>query len=394
MANTESDLADCVGAIYEAAANRGSWQAVGELLCHLMGAQTATLRIGDERGGVPQNILMPTDASETTYRAYYHALNPFMDQAHRDYRSAGARILSTTRLGSEVVPDQLFLKSEYYSDFARHHERRHLVAGLVGVARPTPIALFRADGNKPFGSRERRVLQTLLPHLQRALELNSRLGKDSQSAWATRAALDALPVSVVLVDAGLRVDFLNEAARNYLDSTDSGLRALRSGPQVGSGVYLAPPTGEETGLLRKLVASAIAGNSGGSMRVTNRDMSSCAVLVSPAPRSLAAEANVDPGLAENLALVLMRDLHRSAPPSTDTLCEVFGFSKGEADVAAALSGGASAEDVARQRRVSLVTVRSQIRAILEKSEAENLRDLERSMALLAALGPRSPQKKR
>ena len=54
-------------------------------------------------------------------------------------------------------------------------------------------------------------------------------------------------------------------------------------------------------------------------------------------------------------------------------------------MAVALSGGATAEDVARQRGLSLMTVRSQIRSILGKSEAENLRDFERSMATLAAL---------
>ena len=43
--------------------------------------------------------------------------------------------------------------------------------------------------------------------------------------------------------------------------------------------------------------------------------------------------------------------------------------------------------MARRRNVSLPTVRSQIRAILGKSESENLRDFERSMAMLAALVP-------
>ncbi len=64
---------------------------------------------------------------------------------------------------------------------------------------------------------------------------------------------------------------------------------------------------------------------------------------------------------------------------------MFDFSRAEAEVAIALTGGASAEDVARRRGVSLMTVRSQIRAILGKAEAENLRDFERTMATVAAL---------
>ena len=56
----------------------------------------------------------------------------------------------------------------------------------------------------------------------------------------------------------------------------------------------------------------------------------------------------------------------------------------------ALAGGATAQEVADQRGVSLVTIRSQVRTILEKSDSENLRDLERSMATLGALAPRHP----
>ncbi len=50
-------------------------------------------------------------------------------------------------------------------------------------------------------------------------------------------------------------------------------------------------------------------------------------------------------------------------------------------------GGATAEQVARQRGVSLMTVRVQIRSILGKSACENLRELEHQMATLAAHVP-------
>ena len=56
-------------------------------------------------------------------------------------------------------------------------------------------------------------------------------------------------------------------------------------------------------------------------------------------------------------------------------------------MAVALAGGAKAEDVARFRQVSLDTVRSQIRSILTKSGAANLRDFERQMAVLASVVP-------
>ncbi len=49
-----------------------------------------------------------------------------------------------------------------------------------------------------------------------------------------------------------------------------------------------------------------------------------------------------------------------------------------------LSGGVTAEDVARRRRVSLDTVRTQVRTVLRKTNAANLRDFERILAMLTA----------
>jgi DNA-binding NarL/FixJ family response regulator len=183
---------------------------------------------------------------------------------------------------------------------------------------------------------------------------------------------------------------MNGASQRDLAHPDAGLRALRSGPYAGSGVYLAAHAKDEAAALRRLVASATSGEAGGSMRIVNRDLSSRAVLASPAPRGLSADqTQVKEGEpTEKLAIVVIRDLGRVAPPPIETLCEVFGLSPAEADVAAALAGGASAEDVAQQRNVSLTTVRSQIRSILGKSGTENLRDFERSMASLAAIAPR------
>jgi hypothetical protein len=391
LADTESELADCVGAIYEAAANGASWEGVGARLCRLAGAQRVTMRTADSSGTV-RNVLMPLDESETIYLAYYHSLNPYFARACRDFVEDRSRQLASVKFGPELVPERSFLGSEYYCDFARHHERRHLLAGIVGVVDVVPLALLRADGAEPFGAQERRLLQTVLPHLQRALELRARLGQDSEAAWVTRAALDALPLGVAIVDAGLRIHFANEAGRRAFARPDFGLRALRSGPHAGSGVYLAASTKDDATALRRLVATAVTGHAGGSMRIVNPDMSSCALLVSPAPRGLATDQATpnDGGLAENLAMVVIRDLGQTVSPPPEMLCEVFGLSQAEADVATALSGGASAEDVARQRKVSLATVRSQIRSILGKSGTENLRDFERSMASLAVIAPRGP----
>ncbi len=390
MTDSERDLADCVGALYEAATGGGSWLDLGSRMCRVFDAQGAKLDVeGVDEFGL-RNVLMPHDDGEAAYAAYFHRLDPYRARARVDFAEARGYHLGRARLGAELVPERGFLKSEYFNDFARHHGRRHLIGGMAGVTRATPLSLFRETGARPFGEREARLLQALLPHVQGALELRMRLGRERQSIRLTRSALDLLPFGVGIVDAGLRIHFLNDIAHGYLAGPDAGLFSMRSGPSAGSGVYVAAMSRDEAATLRRHVASATSGGVGGSMRIGLRQGATLALQVWPAPPGLAEDvAGVErDALAEPMAILLLRPLERKAAPSAEMLCELFGFSRAEAEVAAALSGGATAEEVARRRGVSLMTVRSQVRSILGKSDSDNLRDLERSMATLAALTPR------
>jgi DNA-binding CsgD family transcriptional regulator len=229
------------------------------------------------------------------------------------------------------------------------------------------------------------LLESVLPHFQRALELSARLARDHEAEALTHGVLDALPAGVVIVDAALQIRFANRSARKLLDSPGAGLCCMRSGPQAGAGVHLAARAREETAALKRLVASTVSGGPGGALRVGRGDGPAIAALVSPTPSCLADDAK-GPAL-ERTAMIAMRPLVQQPSPAPDLLCNLFGLSRAESEVALALAGGASALEVASQRNVSLVTVRSQIRAILGKSESENLRHFERSMATLAALLP-------
>jgi DNA-binding NarL/FixJ family response regulator/PAS domain-containing protein len=388
VADNERELADCVGAIYEAAAQGGDWLDVGERLRRLFSAPRAMLRIASGPHASP-NILMTPDGSETIYAAHFHLVDPFVARARRDFDKARADHIGRAKVSAELVPEKTFLRSEFYADFARLHGRRHMIGGMVGIADASPVALFRGEGESPFSAEDVALLQTLLPHLQRALELRQRLAHDREAAWTNHAAFEALPVAVACVDAGMRIRSINAAARKFLSDKEAGLRTMRSGPYAGAGLYLAAVAREAAAALRRLVMSAVSGGSGGSMPFASGG-ARCAALVSPCPRALMPGAGgVTPSeFPEALAMVVLHPIGRDAPPPLDALCDLYGFSRAEAEVAAALSGGGTAEQVARQRGVSLMTVRSQVRSILGKSECENLRDLERSMAALAALTPR------
>jgi PAS domain-containing protein len=383
VVDVERELTDCVGTIYEAAASNDDWLQAGERIRRLLEARRGALFLEDKRGGL-RNVLAAPDPGEAAYAAHFGSLNPYAARAARDFAAARVHHVGTAKVGAELVPDEIFLRSEYYFDFARRYERRHMVGGVLGTSQVVPMGFFRGDDADPFGEREVRLLEVLLPHVQRALELRARLSRDDETVSLTRAALDALPVGVVIVDGALKIRFANGRAQSMLGAPGAALCCVRPGPHAGADAHLAARSRDETAVLRRLVVSAISGGTGGALRMGAG--AGVAVLVSPTPPSLADDAVGNP-TSKLTAMIAIRPLHQRASPSTDTLCDLFGFSRAEAEVALALGGGASADDVASRRNVSLPTVRSQIRAILMKSESENLRDFERSMATLAALVP-------
>jgi hypothetical protein len=211
VVDIERDLADCVGAVYEAAASNGDWLDAGERIRRLLDARHGMLFL-EGRSGTLRNVLTRSDPGEPDYAAHFRSLNPYIAKAARDFADARVRHLGRAQVGAELVPDEAFLRSEYYFDFARRYERRHMVGGVLGTSQVAPMGFFRGDDADPFGEREVRLLEALLPHVQRALELRARLSREDETVSLTRAALDALPVSVVIVDEGLKIRFVASLA--------------------------------------------------------------------------------------------------------------------------------------------------------------------------------------
>ncbi len=191
MKDTERALADCVGAIYQAGAGNGSWLDVGERICRIMDARRALLILGGPGG--PRNLLKPADGSETAYSGYFHARDPCAAKARYDFATARAYHLGNAKLGAELVAENDFRRSEFYYDFARHHERHHVIGGMAGIAETTPILVSCGNDTGAFNETHVRLLKTLMPHVQRAIELRARLGRDDEAvalmrfpwAWAS-----------------------------------------------------------------------------------------------------------------------------------------------------------------------------------------------------------------
>jgi len=387
-----NELLEVVDLVYAAALDEGaSWQDLGDKLMTLMGAQRATLWLADE-AGTPGNLLMRRDSYDDEYASRYVLLDPYRASAREVSVEETVRRRGDVRLGHEIIPDASYVRSEFYGDFGRKSSRRYLIGGLINVSKVIPLGLHRDAAARPFGEEDKRTLSQLLPHLQRGLQMRARLTPTTSSLGA--GALDALPIGVTVVDREMRILYSNAEATTLLSDSESGLSSSwgRAGSVTGAGRLFARHPDEDA-RLRRLVGAACRGGAGGGMQIHARpdalpgDTAMLSALVCPALRHLSSSTRLITGtsVVHGAASVLTRYLLRPSLPPVGLLIDLFGLTRAEAEVAVALAGGVTAEDVARTRRVSLDTVRTQVRAILRKTGAAGLRDFERIIALSSTM---------
>ncbi|MFM0337415.1 hypothetical protein [Paraburkholderia fungorum] len=385
----QSELADLIDLIYAAALAEGAtWPEVARHIYALTGAQQASLIVADA-SGTKCNVFLEPGTYDERLRHYYREISPWRVEAKNGIRD-GSAIVGRVVRGEDIVPDTEFLNSEFYNDFGRHAGFRHMIGGLLDAETATTISFTRDAAAGSFEERDRRTLQSLMPHLQRALQLRNRFEPDTSRLGA--GALDALSIAVIVVDGNMRVKHANAAAV-ALTNEGCGITVSRTGPDPGLGnTVLAARHPEDHARLSQLVAAVANGSSGCALRMRNRrdepaSQASLAVLVSPAMTHFLSGPGTGCRIQPGTAMIVARHLSHTSLPDPGLMCDLYGLTKAEAAVALSFGGGATAEDVARIRRVSPETIRSQVKAILRKTNTSNLRDLERILAISSAMLP-------
>jgi DNA-binding NarL/FixJ family response regulator len=385
----QSELADLIDLIYAAALAEGAtWPEVARHIDTLMGAQQASLIVADENG-TKRNVFLEPGTYDERLRLYYREISPWRVEAKNGIRD-GSAIVGRVVRGEEIVPDAAFLNSEFYNDFGRHAGCRHMIGGLLDAETAATIAFTRDAAAGSFEECDRRTLQTLMPHLQRAYQLRNRLNPDASRLGA--GALNALSMAVIVVDGNMHVKHANAAAV-ALTNGDCGMTVSRTGPEPSLGnTILSARHRDDHSRLSQLVAAVAKGSSGCALRIRNtRDepasQASLAILVSPAMTHFLSGPEAGCRIQPGTAMIVARHLSHSSLPHPGLMCDLYGLTKAEAAVALSFGGGATAEDVARMRRVSPETVRSQVKAILRKTNTSSLRDLERIIAISSAMLP-------
>jgi hypothetical protein len=194
--------------------------------------------VSDERMGTADLLYGADFAPEdiVAYQTRYRAVDLWTNRVAAAVMRDGPAAAPKTRISGHLVPDTEYKRSEFYADFGKRLGLRHVVGTVVplGAAGLMPIGLHRPDRADPFEPADAELLDSLLPHLRRAIQLRHRLDVGATSAPIGVASLDALATAVVVVDTEMRTLLVNAAAE-AIAASGTALRIVMEKQPRGQG---------------------------------------------------------------------------------------------------------------------------------------------------------------
>ena len=307
------------------------------------------------------------------YRGHYHA---------RDLWLAGALSKGLFVTGA-VLPDETmagrdrFLRSEFGTDFMLPLGVDRM-CGLVIRNAPdgqpsVAMSLYRPPGTEAFDAEALAFLHRIVPHLGRAMRIGLRLRDAAAGPGWSLELLERSPWGVFLIAASGRVVFANVEAERILRSGD--------GLWIANGRFAATGDG---GRLRVAIGRALAG--AGTDLAVARPSGKRPYLVTVVP--LGARARDLVGAAIPAPAVHVLDPARAPSAAADRLAALLGLTPAERRLATGLLEGLALDEIAGRHRLSVETVRSQLKGLLHKTETGRQNELVALLVRCAALvGP-------
>lgn len=350
-----SRVTGLIAHLYDAAMDDALWSGTAMRIADAFGSTSTVLKLHGDNARV--NLLECTgnlvmSEREREWAESWHRRDLWVE---RSVAYGMARVITDEDL---VTPEEQ-ARSGFYQEWLRHLDIHHMLGavfttadgaiGVLGIHRPRTAGAYMAS--------ERRQAALVLPHLQRALRLGQRFAALSQAHAASAQALDRLDTGVLVVDGACRI----------LHASGMAERLLRENADltvIHGRLALRPPALHDTllSLVRDAMTTAHGGvaKPGAALSIARPRRLPLAIEVAPLRPSAVAFGTHRPAV-----LLFIRD--PETPIAAARLRELFGLTRTEGAVAAALGRGASLDDIAADLGIGLATVRSHLKRILAKT---------------------------
>jgi DNA-binding CsgD family transcriptional regulator len=229
---------------------------------------------------------------------------------------------------------------------------------------------FGLWGGADFSAEQRKLLESLTPHLKRALRIFVQYAQAWRERSVYQTVIDRIGVGVALVDPKGMVMATNEVGQEILAAAD--------GLMVTNGRLTACDAATARSLENFIRAGAEAQTDpiqthGRPLAVSRAsDPAPLTVIVHPGPSVQPVNAPL-----RRSAIVVMRDPERRASVSAHVVGQLFGLTPAEATLATLLAQGADLDEAATELGIRRNTARSQLQSIFMKTNAKRQSELVR-----------------
>jgi DNA-binding CsgD family transcriptional regulator/PAS domain-containing protein len=349
---------DLIQYVYASVEDHTKWTDMLFLLGDILHARSVHFLYFDAADAAA-NVQYVSGLDESDLRAYHsHYANLDVWVTRAPLTQAGAAGLSHAQCDNTEL-----VRTEFYNDYMRPRGLHYGMGAniLADSGGMSILSMFRPESRGPCNETELCIFRILIPHLQQALRLQSRIaGITKESNWM-RSALNSLREALVLTDRTGKVLMMNDSAERLLGEND--------GLSIRRGVLSASVS--ETTHLHQAIAHAAACAAG------NNAFSGSTTMISRRSLRRGYSVTVIPVRpSEGTVAVFIKDPERS---SRDLPAHVrmYGLSPAETRLCELIIQGGSLPEAAARLGLSYHTVRTQMKSIFNKTGVSRRSELVR-----------------
>ncbi|MDY0066366.1 MAG: helix-turn-helix transcriptional regulator [Steroidobacteraceae bacterium] len=261
----------------------------------------------------------------------------------------------------EIVDPEKWVKGEFFKQYVAPRRVRYVLGADIhgDEGREFRLRFTRPPEADDFSPSDKALVQALIPHFKRALNLHTRLGQIETEMQLYADAMSSMLVGSIILDGAGTVLRANSVAQAILAERD-GLSLSQN--------TLSVRYRTEDRELQRLIRQTLETPPGQPAIAEALSISrpsgraALSLLIRPMPLSECSDGPNRPSVA-----IFIRDPERSLHPSLELVQRLFHFTPAEAKLALLLTNGLSLDEAAEEMAVRKSTARAHLRAIFSKA---------------------------
>jgi len=362
LEQTPFDEQDLIPLIFKSVLEEKPWSSLLNHLRVKFNAKHAAINFRMPQDGMPRPFIMGTQEHNLNFKTNGSMTDAYLDE----FYSLDPMYNFDLKPGSVVTFEDIvdrghFVTSDFYQRFLQPFGLTHGLKMCFEEPRGLRawLMLSRDESVGNFDNEIKQQCIELLPHLELALEIHSRLMLKETKLNIYSKSMSQLVVGTIIVDGDGEILDINQAAAQII--TESHVLEIRSGRLISTHPHISS---ELTKTLTEVMEASRSQDQLFSLRTMTIETADnhIGILIKSAPHN-----QWYGGASAPHAIIYLRDPAVSPVTSEMLMGELFSLSPAEARIAIQLALGRSIAETARHLNLNESTVRTQTKRIFSKT---------------------------